>query len=156
MKFGSLECWYVYYYMGDSIQRMVIWWIHNSESMWNIIFVVTNTQRYWFYQMFWGSYDLITNKFEYNLNPKCVWYNRALDLKKQCVKIPPFNFFILLLPQLYILGPPIQLMGCFEVYPSTCWVIDLIMSLFYFIFWFVTCLFVSRGFISLWFIWLNF
>jgi len=53
------------------------------------------------------------------------------------------------------LGVPIQLMGCFEVYPSTgrvsdqnMNVTDLIMPLPYFIF--LGCHFVSPGFISLW------
>jgi hypothetical protein len=59
-----------------------------------------------------------------------------------------------------ILGPPIQLMGCFEVYPSICWVFVfkiwmlgkwfnqcLYIILF---FWVLICLFVSQGFISLW------
>jgi hypothetical protein len=51
-------------------------------------------------------------------------------------------------------------MGCFEVYPSTCWVssqnmnaaglTDLIMPLYHFIFLgCVTCLFLSGGLISL-------
>jgi hypothetical protein len=50
----------------------------------------------------------------------------------------------------WILGAPIQLMGCFEVYPSICWiskyecwVINLIMSLYHIFFGVVTCLFVS-------------
>jgi hypothetical protein len=45
---------------------------------------------------------------------------------------------LLLLPQAngctcVDLGAPIQLMGCFEVYPSICWVTNLIMLLYHFI-----------------------
>ncbi len=46
---------------------------------------------------------------------------------------------LLLLPQAngrtcVDLGAPIQLMGCFEVYLSTCWVTNLIMPLYHLIF----------------------
>jgi hypothetical protein len=37
--------------------------------------LATNTQHYWLYQMFWGWYNLRTNKFEYSLNLEHVWYN---------------------------------------------------------------------------------
>jgi len=43
----------------------------------------------------------------------------------------------------WILGAPIQLMGCFEIYSSPYWVTDLIMPLYHFIFLVVTCFFVS-------------
>jgi hypothetical protein len=43
---------------------------------------------------------------------------------------------------------PIYLVGFFSKYE--CWVSNLIMPLYHFIFWVVTCLFVSQDFISWW------
>jgi len=71
----DLECWHVYYYMVESIWQMAIWWIHDSKGMWIVISLVTDTWCCWFYQMFRRWYNPRTNKFEYGLNPKCVWYN---------------------------------------------------------------------------------
>ncbi len=43
---------------------------------------------------------------------------------------------------------PIYLLGFFSKYE--CWVTNLIMFLYHFIFWVVACIFVSWGFIALW------
>jgi hypothetical protein len=33
----DLKHQHIYYYMGESIQQMVIWWIYDSEGMWIVI-----------------------------------------------------------------------------------------------------------------------